>query len=94
MVKHFHKNISRVDLQENLSNVSDILRKWVAEPKDSVLWRQGKRLLFKKVELFEQNGDNVIKDEVTLRAEFKEYRISRIIKRMIAKRLCQTKENI
>lgn len=94
MVIHFHKNICKDDLANNLSEVSNTIKKWVREPKDLTLWRKCKRLLFNKIEFFGQHGDNVVKNEVTCRAEFKEYRISRIVKNMIARKLCQTKGNI
>lgn len=73
MVVHFIKNISKADIPENIPQVEVELRKWINETKDLNFWKQCKRLLFNRIELFEQHGDNVIKNELTCRAEFTKY---------------------
>ena len=94
MIIDFHKNISKSDLVDNLNKAGEALKEWINEPKDATLWKKCKRLLFNKVEFFDQHGDNFVKNEVMCRAEFKLYKISRVVKNMIARKLCQTKGNI
>jgi len=88
----FYKQLSKPDLSENLAKVQSELKAWFKELKEQFRNYndngQPVRVLFREIELFEQHADNVVKNEVTCRARFEEFKISRIIKK-----LCQTKEN-
>lgn len=82
----FHININKNTLQGEAKEAATSIKKWIKGLIKNELRGESLRLFFKEVQFFEQNGDNFIKNEVTVRATFLGYKVPRFIKLMLLKK--------